>query len=212
MNDETDDFANDKEIQRLRKIQREQDELIEECVGIVSKELLLEEKECTDIASFTLFKSLGPSGIHNEFRSTLDHLDMEVYLVWYQWRLHSGKINNSGTDECFLGLLSLKKEYPLTCIFRESMRTIITDWFIKQDVDFEEQKKFSRQFHVISQDKDKLKSLLWNKPLDELADFPEMEVEISGKQCLFKVSGNPVNEQESIRFIHLAKKLAAILS
>lgn len=83
---------------------------------------------------------------------------------------------------------------------------------MKQDVDFKEQKKFSRKFHVVSQDKEKLQILFLNKPLDELAAFPEMEVEINGNNCLFKVSGNPMSVDGTRKFIELAKKLYKILN
>jgi hypothetical protein len=109
-------------------------------------------------------------------------------------------------------LLRLSKEYPVTCIFKETLREKITDWFVKQDVDFVDQKKFSRKFHVVSGDKKKLGFLLFNKPLDELAAFPEMEAEINGNNCLFKISGNPVSPGETKQFIELAKKLYKILS
>jgi hypothetical protein len=208
---EADDFANDKEIQRLRRIQKEHDEMISECVGLVSGEFLLEPCSARELESFLMFKGLDSAGIVDSFRST-GNFTLDIYLVQYRWTLHAGKIHNSGVEECFLGLLTLNKEYPATYIFKETLKEKITDWFVKQDVDFKTQKKFSRKFQVITQDKEKLKILLLSKSLDELAAFPQMEVEINGNDCLFRVSGNPITQDETRKFIELAKKLSKILS
>jgi len=212
MNEEIDDFANDKEIQRLRKIRQEHDELIEECMAILIKEFSLEAALCTDIQSFFIYKSIESPEVIESFKSSTGHFDLEIYQVEYNWSSRVGRTNSSGTEQCFLGLLTLRKQYPHTCVFKETLQTIITDWFNNQDVDFREQKKFSRRFHVISQDRQKLEILLFNRPLDELAGFPEMEVELKDNQCLFKISGNPMSLNETKQFIHLAKKLPAILS
>jgi len=142
---------------------------------IVSDEFPLKLADCTELTPFLIFKSMnrgiyGP-GITWSLKSINADPQMEVYIV------------NNGGEECMLGLLSLNKEYPFTCIFRETLKEKINDWFVKQDVDFEEFKKFSDQFHMVSGDPSEIRSFLWNKPLDELTAFPEMEAEINRRSA-----------------------------
>lgn len=127
MNTEQDDFANDKEIQRLRRIQKEHEEMISECVKIVTEEFSLEPGSGTETDSFLLFKAFDSPDTGDSFLSKDESFELEIYLVEYRWSLNAGKIHSSGREECFLGLLRLRKQYPVTCIFKETIREKITD-------------------------------------------------------------------------------------
>ncbi len=179
---------------------REHNKMVKASIMTVSKEFPLELADCTNLETFLVFQSLRSPVITYSFRSTDTDLPLELFVVAHH------------AEECFIGLFTLNREYPFTCIFKETLKEKINDWFLKQDVDFEEQKKFSGQFHVVSRDSEKLKTLLWNKPLDELAVFPEMEIEINGKHCLFRTSAMPLSLEEAEHFTALAKKLWKILS
>ena len=87
----------------------------------------------------------------------------------------------------------------------------MVDLFVKGDLDFKYQKKFSKKFHLVTKDKEKLVLLLENKPLDDLIQFPEMEVEICKKQCLFRLSENTMNMEEAKQFIGLTHCLLKML-
>lgn len=209
---EQDDFANDKEIQKIRSIQKKYDEMIQESIETVRKEFSLEDEEPeAEIEDSILIKSFDSPNINESLKSSNKPFELQVYLVEYSWESRAGRSHQSGRDEMFIGSLSLNKSFPPTCIFKETLATIITDWFTKQDVDFKEQKLFSRKFHVISEDKDKLQLLLFNKQLDDLALFPEMEAEIKNNKCFFRVSGNSIDEEEVKKFIELTKVLVKIL-
>src|SRR6185295_1679778 len=183
---------------------REDNQMIKDSIMIVSNEFPLKLADGTELTPFLIFKSMnrgiyGP-GITWSLKSINADPQMEVYIV------------NNGGEECMLGLLSLNKEYPFTCIFRETLKEKINGWFVKQDVDFEEYKKFSDQFHMVSGDPSEIRSFLWNKPLDELTAFPAMEAEINRRHCLFRNSPKPVSREEAQSFTLLAKKLMKILS
>jgi hypothetical protein len=212
MEPQHDDFANDKEIQRQRKARKEHDLMIGECVSLLKRQFSVEPGSCTDIESFLLFKSFESASIIESFQTVSGDLPIEVYQIEYHWSIRLGRGGSSGHDQCFLGLLTLKKGYPPTYIYKETFRTIITDWFIKQDVDFDDQKKFSKSFHVITADKDKLKIMLINKQLDRLAEFPDLEIELNGNHCLFKVSDKPMSPEDVKKFIDLSFKLLKIFS
>lgn len=210
MNTETDDFANDKEIQRLRKARQEYAEMYDECIRVISTELFLEPASHRNMKGFVMFKTLNTPILSASFNSTAGN-NLQVSVVEYHSSYRTAKDSNSGTDIYFFGMISLQRNYPPTYIFRETAREKITDLFLKQDVDFSGQKKFSRKFHVITHDKEKLMPLLSDKPLDELAIFPELEIEINGQNCLFRVSRKPVSPEEAKQFVLLAKTIMQIL-
>lgn len=200
-----DDFANDKEIQRQRKIQQEYNKMIETSLQIISDQLHLTPASHKNMKPFLMFKTLGTPILTRSFKPANDDYPLQVSLVEYHLSYTTPRAHNAGTDLYLFGLLALRKSYPLTYIFEETIRERIVNWFIKGDVDFKEQKKFSRRFHVVTKDKEKLSLLLLNKLLDDLAAFPKMEIEINGNNCLFRVSKLPVSESEAEKFVRLAK-------
>lgn len=208
---ETDDFANDKEIVRLRKIDEDYHKLMEDCIVILSEKLSLEENICDDITSFELFRSVENAELLTSFRSVRPDLPLQVFFIENTWVHQTAKSRQEGIEHMFMGLLTLRGEYPLTYVYKETIREKIVDWFVKGDIDFKEQKKFSSQFHVVTRDKERLRQLLSNKPLDDLVLFPELELEINGKACLFRVSKESLSEDATLQLAELAKLICQIL-
>jgi len=205
-NFEQDDFADDKEVQQFRKRDREYWEYVKECVEMVVSGLSvsLVEKE-TDINTSVLFNSLRTHELVELYESEQDGL--QIILAEYN---NSNVKNSSGTDHYLLGYLPLQKDYPLTCIYRETIREKIVDLFVKGDVDFKEHKAFSKRFHVVTKDREKLTRLLYNKPLDELVAFPELLLELDGNKCVFRVSPHAINDSDAAKFADLVKTIRRI--
>lgn len=210
-NFETDDFANDKEIQKIRKEQEKQDKIISDSISVVSKQLSLEKVSHKNMKHFLMFHSQINPIVRNSFKSNNENFPLRVSLVEYYSSYRTAKGGSSGTDLYFFGMISLNKTYPLTYCYQETIREKMVDLFVKGDVDFKEHKKFSSQFHLITKDEEKLRILLLNKPLDDLAAFPEMEAEINENLCLFRVSRKPVSEKQAIEFSQLANLICKIL-
>lgn len=205
-----DDFAADKEIQRLRRIEADEAAFLDDCVRIVSEGLSLEPADHEDITAFELFRSI-PSPLSIDSYAAAHNGLLQASLIEYQWVHQGGKGGRStGTDHCLVGLQELNKSYPLTYIYKETFRDRLVDWFVKGDVDFKHQKKFSRSFHVVSKDKEKLSQLLWNKRLDDFLAFPNMLIEINGNRCVFRVSPEAVSEEEARQFVELAETIRKI--
>jgi hypothetical protein len=196
-------WENDKDIQRMRKEQEEFDQMLEESTGIISDSLTLKTASHRNMKTFFMFKSLDTPILCESFASTASGL--HVSTVKYHSEYKMPKIANKGTDIYFFGLLTTKKEYPETYVCRETLREKISNLFVQQDVDFKASKKFSRRFHVITKDKEKLALLLDYKELNEFCDFPNMELELNGKSCLFRCSRLPVSPKEAKRFTEMAK-------
>lgn len=215
MNEEIEDdpFADDEDVLAYRKEQAEYDEMLNECSVIFCKEFnLAETEEGPEISSFEIPKSLEKINTIYFFGSSDRDNTLTILLAEFQWFHNSPKFRSEDSDHCLFGYINLNKEFPQTFIYKETVKERIVNWFVKGDIDFKEHKKFSRNFHVVTKDKEKLTFLIGNKPLDILLPFPDMQIEISGTKCMFRVSQNTISIEETNQFVLLTKAMLKIFS
>jgi hypothetical protein len=202
---EPDDFANDKEIQKARKEIKEMEQMVSQSIALICREFSMRHSFPPPLESFLISNSLEDASVTNSYRSTKAEYPISLLSVEYCSVARMGKYSSQGHDFYFFGLIEMAKEFPLTYISRETIREKLVDLFVKGDTDFPGSKKFSSAFHVVTRDKDKLRILLLNKALDELLAFPDMEAELNGNTCMFRVSRNPVSQKEAGKFVTLAR-------
>jgi hypothetical protein len=201
-----DDFKNDKEILKHREMQRQYEQMVDESLKSVRTELGVENGAHKNLKIFSMFRSLAPIVL-----ASMSSDRYHVSLVQYSTAVPMPRMSNHGTDEYLFGLIEMKRSYPKTYIHKETLREKIADLVLKNDMDFSHSKKFSRKFYVLTEDKKQLADLLQFKELDQLTDYPEMELEINDNKCLFRNSRRPISREETIRFCSLAKLLVTIL-
>ncbi|MFT3980620.1 MAG: hypothetical protein QM687_09135 [Ferruginibacter sp.] len=204
-----DDFANDKGILETRAAIKAQEKILEDSLLIVQNTLGLEKTKHRDFSHFHLFKKLD-AGLESSFGSPAQHHALQASVVSYFSSVSAGKARYEGWDNYLFGHFFTRKEYPATYISKESIHEKINDLFVRQDVDFSHSKKFSRRFHVITEDKGRLSDLLLLKELDTLCSFREMEIELNGKECLFRHSRSTISVKEAEKFSELAKALLLV--
>jgi hypothetical protein len=210
--EEEDVFADDPDVQESRREQAEREENIKRSVATVAQEFSLVEIEEGDISAFDTILEGIRINIADVRCLTAENNSGEM-MVLLQYLKIPGKRSDSNPEgeNCFFsGLLRLRNEFPLTHVYKENLSIKVADWFIKADVDFKEQKKFSAKFHVVTKDKDKLTRLLQNKPLDELVQFPDLHLELSGYNLTYCLSPENAIEDDTVRFIQLTKLLKRI--
>ncbi len=137
-------------------------------------------------------------------------MPLHVSAVEYSSSFPTAKYANSGTDQYLFGNFIMPKSFPKTYVCKETIREKITELFFRSELDFEHSKRFSRKFHVLTDDKNQLSELLQFKDLDTFVVYPVMELEIQGKNCLFRSSRKAISIQEAINFSELTKKLVKI--
>ena len=204
-----DDFVNDKEIQKARREAEAYNRLINESLAVVRDELELRESSHTNFKKFLMFKNLQPILI-DSFRAQRAPLPLIVSVAQYRSGYPIPKNHNSGSDLYLFGSIGYNKQFPKSYICRETIREKMVDLFSRQEIDFKEHKRFSRCFHVISQDGKRLTDLFQYKHMDELAAFPNMELEIHENSCLFRNSRCSISMEEASDFAELAKTLVGI--
>lgn len=203
---ENDDFADDKDIVRRREVAAAFERMVDTCSAMLADKLSLGDDIDENFEQFVLYKQLRePDTMYTKQSATLP---LQVSLV----EIHNVSARNGehSRDYIVMGNLLLQREFPMTHIYQETVGARVADWFLKGDVDFKECKKFSRAFHVVSQDRERLRMLLSNKPLDELVKFPNLQLEIHGHSCVFRSSSDLVDEYHVAEFVDLAKTLQSV--
>jgi hypothetical protein len=206
-----DDFMNDTEIQKSRAALEAHKRNIENSILLLRNNLGIKNAQNQNLQTFSSFKTLNATMVES-FESFQLCLPLHISIAKYFSSYPIAKAHNSGTDQYLFGLFSLNKPFPNTYICRETLREKINDLFINAEVDFEYNRIFSKKFFVLTDDKIRLTNLFQFKELDILAAFPEMEIEIQNKTCLFRHSRRAISPDEANAFTELAKSLVTILN
>jgi hypothetical protein len=206
-----DDFLHDKEIQKSRQAAQAYKKLIKDAVAIVSDELGLEPCSHKNLKTFSIFKNVQPI-IEDSYHAKAAPLRLQVCVAEYTSSYPVPKNANTGSDKYFFGYIEFTKQFPKTYICRESLQIKIADLVLRQDADFREHRKFSARFHVVTENSKLLQDLFLFKDLDQLAAFPDMEVEIHDHCLVFRNSTKCISESEALAFSELAKSLVEIFS
>lgn len=206
-----DDFADDPEIQKHRAEIKAYQKMIDDSLSLIGQRLQAEESSHINLKGFQMFKSKAPF-INVTMRSASAINELRVVLASYHSSYPTGRLSNSGSYQYVYGYFRLQAKYPPTYIQPETIREKIADLILKLDVDFADNKKFSRKFRVLTSDKDQLQRLLQYKELDQLVLFPEMELELNGDACLFRHSSKAISVEEAARFCDLTVKLYDVLN
>lgn len=201
-----------KEVQRIREEEKAYLEMIKGSIEFVTTELNLQPGSQPDLKDFFLVNSLSEPIVRESFSSLNPLLPVQICIISYFSQVRIGKVKKSGRESYFFALLTLKKEFPHTLIYPETVSEKVAEIFIKAEVDFKDQKKFSRKFYTLTKDKEKLIDLLYNKPLNDLVKYKNMEVEINKNLCLLRHSRKPVSKTEAIAFCELAKDINRIFN
>ncbi len=204
-----DDFANDKEIQKNRAAIKAYEKMIEDSLAVIGQALKVQDASHMNFKRFHMFKSLSATITHS-MKSTIPNKELRVSLAEYYSAAPTAKSSNSGSDLYLFGHIAFKSNYPRTYVHSETIKEKIEDIFLKRDVDFPNSKKFSRRFQVLTEDKKRLQDLLQFKKLDDLNDFPEMEIEFSDNSALFRSSQKPISIDEATIFCDMTKVLLSI--
>lgn len=206
-----DDFAFDKGIQKTRAEAEAYNKMVDDSLAIFKSAFGAKETSHKNLKTFLMFRSLQAT-ITWSLGGTYNGKNLHISLAKYFTFVHVGRHNYSGDDLYLFGYFIMRNSFPKTYVCKETMREWITDLFLNSEVDFEHSKKFSRKFYVLTEDKERLSVLLQFKDLDELAAYPDMELEFQGNACLFRSSRKCISFKEAEVFTELAKTLIRIFA
>lgn len=201
-----DDFKNDKQILKSREEVKAHKKMIEDSLSIISEAFCMKKSSHKNLKNFYRFKGLEAT-LNYTMSSTIENRRLHVSLATYFSSVPMPRVHNSGTDQYFFGFFECQHRYPRTYIHKESIKEKLVDLVLKKDVDFQNSKRFSRNFQLLTEDKKSLHDILQLQNLDELADFPDLEVELFDQALVFRSSRRPVSVDEASIFRNLTQVL-----
>jgi len=211
IDDGHDDFANDKEIIKERKRQAEFLRIRDTSIKNVVTAFNATTSSHRNLKHFLLHKSVATPFVFESYEGRWRNREFYFCIFSYVSAVHAGRVNDSGSDYYFAGVFDLPKTYPHTIAQPETIALKIENLVTRADVDFDDAKKFSRKFHLVTKDRQALDILFFNKDLDRIAEQPQAEFELNDKQCYFRAGRKPVSIEEADSFIELAKILLEVL-
>jgi hypothetical protein len=206
-----DDFANDKEIQKLRKEEAEFNKMMNDSIKIVAEAFNAKKSSHKNLKHFLLHRSVSIPYVTDSYLGRWKNRDIYFCVFEYESSVHAGRLHSSGSNYYFAGLIELDKTYPHTLAQPETIAIKLENLVTKLDIDFKYAKKFSRKFHVITKDEHLLEMLFMNKDLDQLANHPSAEFELKDRQCYFRANRKPVSLAEAEKFVELAKTFLEVI-
>jgi len=204
------EFDNDKEVKKWREEREDFIKYINECITIVSNSFNANKSSHKNLKGFELHKAINTPFIMESYLGSHGRKPVFFSIIQYRSSVSAGRVSSSGSDNYFVGVITLERPYPHTIIQPETVALKINNLFVKGDVDFKHAKWFSFKFHVITKDEDRLRRLFENVDLDRLIKFGSAEIEINDNQCYFRASRKPVSQEEAQIFIELAKTICEI--
>src|SRR6185436_7843301 len=204
------EFDNDKEVKKWKKEREEHIKHINECITVVSKSFNSSQSSHKNLKGFELHKLINIPFIIESHTGSFGKKTVFFSVIRYKTSARIPKGNISGSDEYFVGVITLEKSYPHTIILPETIALKINNLFIRGDVDFTHAKWFSFKFHVITKDEDRLRRSFEYVDLNRLTKFKNAEIEIKDNKCYFRANRKAVSLKEAQIFTELAKTICEI--
>ena len=204
------EFDNDKEVKKWREEEEAFAKYIDDCIQIVSSSFNASKSSHKNLKGFELHKLIDTPFIIESQTGTSGRQKVFFSVIQYHNYVKTGKTISSGSDNYFVGVITLDKSYPHTIIQPETAALKIHNLIVPGDIDFKHARWFSFKFHVISKDEDRLKMLFENVDLNRLTKFSNAEIEIKDNQCYFRANRKPVSPEEAGIFTELAKTICEL--
>lgn len=209
MKDFLDEFEHSAENLLLRSAAINNEEIINETLPVLCKELGLENYTTEVPEGFAMYKNLNAVMVKTCGRIGNGQA-LQMLIVDYSTTHTTSKGQKSEADSYVFGRMRLAKKYPQTYVCKETIKEKLMEFFTKRETDFPEHKKFSDKFYVLTNDPSGLTELFRLAPMDELINFPELELEIHGNDCLYRCSHKPLSLDEAMHHVALTKVLLRI--
>jgi len=205
-----DEFENDKEVKKWRKEDEEFFKMINDSIKIVTDSFNATRSSHRNLKGFELHRLIDIPFIIYSYTGGIGNEKVFFSVIQYRTSTNTARATSSGSDNYFVGVITLDKSYPHTIILKETAALKINNLFVPGDVDFKHAKRFSFKFHVITKDEDRLKRLFENVDLNRLNKFGNAEIELKDNECYFRANRKPVSPEEAEIFTELAKTICEL--
>jgi hypothetical protein len=177
----------------------EEQETIRQCLALIEKHYPL--KEANSATELALQHQLSPF-------SLLKGYELVMLSAAYSLQLPGGKafflvlsinsevsrlqgrnqiLRENLTELEFVGFLPLKQDYGQVYIRPETLADKLNEFFAPREIDFAEDKEFSRKYYLLASDEAKLRSRIKPEFLAAIRKYNGLEIEIRGNKLLVRM-------------------------
>ena len=205
-----DEFDDDKEVKKWRKEDAAFFKMINDSIKVVADSFNASKSSHKNLKGFELHRLIDTPFILYSYTGGIRNEKVFFSIIQYRTSTITAKATSSGSDNYFVGVITLDKLYPHIILQPETAALKIHNLFVPGDIDFKHAKWFSFRFHVVTKDEDRLKSLFERVDLNRLNKFGSAEIELKENQCYFRASRKPVSPEQAQVFTDLAKTICEI--
>lgn len=202
-------------IDRLLAREREEWEYVNECFKELNKHFEILSAENPQIRDFHMFKGKRKPVYFNSWRiQRKDHafvLCLIEYKIEWQEASPWGGSTRTDSHKYFFGYLNLNTSFGLTYIKPETLVDKINELYNPIELDFSENKTFSRKFYVLTADKEKVETSLSQQLKEYLVRAKDIELEFMDRTCLFRLP-KAIDMDETKRLCEIGLKLDEIIN
>lgn len=205
----------EKIISKLNVYDEEKKLRLENCFNYVSENFKLIGTSNPSIKDFILFIEKLKPIYFNSWKIIKEKRNFKLCLIKYEYKYHLvslfGGRKQIDKSLYFFGAIKLKKSYPRILIRPETMEDKIAELIQPVEIDFKEHKSFSKNYYVLSNEKENIKSFLINDLLNYLSTTKNLSIEFFKNECIFRLPKS-TDLKETILLAEYGFKLDEIIN
>lgn len=180
-------------------ITKEEELLIEETLSELSQTYIIsfDHNYHIDLKTFETFQHYSEIKILSSINLSHDNQNFKILIINVDYRFMGGKYGDRKYNENqVVGFKTLHQDYGKVLIRNENTLDKILEIFHKIEIDFEEDKQFSDNYFVLSDNEVKTKAFLKNENRNLIHSLPKEEnfiIQINQKQLIIN-NKKPINK------------------
>ncbi len=180
-------------------LEEDQIETFQDVYGALSKNYTVEVIDCDQIddvfGKIEYFRSFAPLQHYLDFRIiNIFHLNPEKESIKIVNAVISFNVTGERgrkeelSDVQSFGFTELDTDFGHVLMTPETSADRLVDFFVRQDIDFRDNKEFSDNFHLTGTNKELVRSKFNMSIQSQVLKTPEIQLEIKGKTLLVKLT------------------------
>jgi len=202
-------------MQKLSDQKREEWAYINTCFEAVNRQFDIHHVNNPIITRFHMFKSKRKPKYFNSWMINKGNFQFVLCLIEYEIEWHEatpfGGFARTAEHKYFFGYLHMNTSFGLSYIKPETMLDKINELANPIEIDFPDDRSFSRKFYVLSKNKEQLESALKPELKKYLIATKNLELEFRNRACLFRLP-KAIDLEETIRLCEIGLKLDEIIN
>lgn len=162
--------------------------------------------------NFYLFNSQQQPRVTNSWIVNQNNNSFQICCVEIDSTLKVGRSSATQTHKFLYGLVNSRKDFGASLLTKETLVDKAADLFLKIDIDFNTNKKFSSQYRCLSNDSNKFTNAMSDRLMNYLVTVNHVELEFKNNTCLFRTEKSIIDENNNLELFPIGIELSKILT